>query len=146
MSSPHSVFVYGTLKQDSLRASLWPCPPQRVVPAEIRGQLFDLGPYPAVISGDLRVGGERWDFLPEQIPETLRLLDRIEGYQQDTNNLYERKIVDSLDEAGTSIQCFTYFFADESRAAQYPLVQPDSTGICCWHAPPGSRPITCVDE
>lgn len=146
MSPTNSFFVYGTLKHDSVRASLWPYAPLRIVSAEIRGVLFDLGPYPAVVEGELRIWGERWDFLPEQITNTLALLDRIEGYGQDADNLYVRRVVDCWDEANICVPSFAYFFADRSWAAQHPQVPPNEHGRCVWNAPPGSQPITHLDD
>ena len=50
--TPILVFVYGTLKRGEARARLWPRKPQAVEPATVRGTLYDLGDYPALVPGD----------------------------------------------------------------------------------------------
>lgn len=93
-SGVHSFFVYGTLRSDQIRATCWPRRPIRIVNAFARGRLFDLGPYPAMMTGENVVAGERWDFEVEDIPATLVELDAIEGYRGvGARNLYEREIL-----------------------------------------------------
>jgi gamma-glutamylcyclotransferase (GGCT)/AIG2-like uncharacterized protein YtfP len=46
------VFVYGTLKRGEVRAACWPREPVKVEEATVRGALFDLGDYPALVPGD----------------------------------------------------------------------------------------------
>lgn len=89
-----SFFVYGTLKQGQLREGCWPHVPLSIQTAFVRGALFDLGPYPAMTSGDDWVAGELWTFAARQIATTLRTLDGIEGYQPGrTRNLYIRMVL-----------------------------------------------------
>ena len=42
------IFVYGTLKKNQLRGSLWPRPPIALGPAITLGELWDLGSYPGL--------------------------------------------------------------------------------------------------
>src|SRR5262245_29758041 len=86
-----AVFVYGTLKRGEVRAAMWPKAPLAVEVAEVRGMLFDLGRYPALVAGDERVGGELWHFAAEDLPTTLEELDRIEGYRRMPDDLYRRE-------------------------------------------------------
>jgi gamma-glutamylcyclotransferase (GGCT)/AIG2-like uncharacterized protein YtfP len=77
-SPPSAVFVYGTLKRGEVRARSWPRLPLKVDPATVRGTLFDLEAYPALVEGNQIVAGELWHFAPDDIPETLAVLDMIE--------------------------------------------------------------------
>lgn len=72
------LFAYGTLRSvdasPAARALLSRC--ERVGEAEVRGTLYDLGEYPALLpSGDDRVPGTIWRCPVDLLPE----LDRYEG-------------------------------------------------------------------
>lgn len=80
-------FVYGTLKRGECREGCWPIAPRVVLPAYVRGQLYDLGPYPGLLGesanddGDW-VRGELWQVEGEAaVVRTLEVLDAIEGYR-----------------------------------------------------------------
>lgn len=89
------VFVYGTLCRGQCREECWPREPLSVAVGYVRGRLFDLGPYPAMLPGDDWVRGEYWTLREEDMPETLRVLDAIEGYAQSGEaDLYRRQEVD----------------------------------------------------
>jgi gamma-glutamylcyclotransferase (GGCT)/AIG2-like uncharacterized protein YtfP len=86
-----TIFVYGTLQRGQRREPCWPCAPQCVTPGFVAGRLYDLGPYPALVEGDGVVSGELWELPPEAMPETLAVLDEIEGYGGPAGeNLYWR--------------------------------------------------------
>ena len=90
-----SVFAYGTLKQDQLRASMWPKRPIRIEPAVVNGELWDLGSYPGLCAGSDSVLGELWTFADRDIAETLEVLDGIEGYDfRSDRGLYLRREID----------------------------------------------------
>ena len=134
-SHPPRVFVYGTLKRGQQREGCWPHPPVDVMPATLVAELRDLGPYPALISGDDRVAGELWQVSPDHLEETLRVLDAIEGYRAErTSNLYERRVVECLTERGEKLTAYTYFYADEAAARQSFRVAPNESGVCVWTA------------
>jgi gamma-glutamylcyclotransferase (GGCT)/AIG2-like uncharacterized protein YtfP len=86
MSDPKSlrIFLYGTLRRGGPAAHLLAgC--ERIGPATLRGRLYDLGAYPALVldsAGD-PVHGEIW----ECPSPTLEALDRYEGTAQ---GLFER--------------------------------------------------------
>ena len=128
-----SVFVYGTLKRHGARHHLWPYPPVRIVPARVRGTLYDMGPFPALsLSGTDWVGGERWEIAPEDLAETLRMLDDVEGYANRPDDLYRRCIVDCHDEDGTVHSVYTYQFAQLERLLTARRIPPNESGLCSW--------------
>ncbi len=80
-----AVFVYGTLKRGECRESCWPRAPLRVETAATKGQLYDLGPYPALCPGEGSVAGEVWTFAPRDMPATRAALDEIEDHHGDSD-------------------------------------------------------------
>ncbi|MFN7291863.1 MAG: gamma-glutamylcyclotransferase [Pirellula sp.] len=117
MTEPNAFFVYGTLKKKQLRGGMWPRQPASVVPGVVRARLFDLGPYPAALNGDVWLLGEIWQFQHLDLAETKRVLDQIEGYEPGaSNNEYVRDVVDA--------HCV---FPENCISAE----DPDST-ISCW--------------
>ncbi len=131
-NSPAAVFVYGTLKQGECRARFWPREPIAVESAVIRGRLYDLGPYPALVPGDDQVRGELWHFDVEDMPATLRVLDEIEGATQLGNAYYRRIVVECRGDDGQSYEAFAYEFAQPDRLEDKPIVTPDADGECRW--------------
>ncbi len=116
----NAFFVYGTLKRSFLRGGLWPRKPLRIVAASIQSDLFDLGPYPAATPGKHWLLGEIWEFNSEDMPQTIRELDLIEGYYKDRDdNEYVREIVTAefLGPASntTLVQAYAYFLAQPKR-------------------------------
>jgi len=77
MIEPTAFFVYGTLKQNQLRGSMWPRKPLSVVPGIVRARLFDIGPYPAALQGEAWLLGEIWQFQQVDLSETKKVLDQI---------------------------------------------------------------------
>jgi gamma-glutamylcyclotransferase (GGCT)/AIG2-like uncharacterized protein YtfP len=127
-----SIFVYGTLKQGECRADCWPYDPQSIQPAATSGALYDLGPYPALLSGKDSVLGEIWTFRAEQMRETLRVLDQIEGYGQGEIDLYIRQVVPCMDQKDLNIDAYCYFLADPSMLTASQRIATDSRGFCRW--------------
>jgi len=75
---PNLLFVYGTLRDTRAAA----------VPASIRGTLYDVGAYPAVVlAGDSKVVGEIFPVEEDQ-------MRRYDGYEGVAFGLYTREIVD----------------------------------------------------
>jgi gamma-glutamylcyclotransferase (GGCT)/AIG2-like uncharacterized protein YtfP len=108
------IFVYGTLKENQLRGSLWPRQPIAIVPAITLGELWDLGSYPGMHPGSDWVLGELWIFRPNDIQETFRVLDEIEDYDpKEDRGLYLRRQIDvrgleDQDRFGPLQKAFTY--------------------------------------
>lgn len=121
---PVSFFAYGTLKLNQVRARCWPFKPTSVQIAYARGQLFDLGPYPALAEGENWVQGELWTFLPSQIAKTLQVIDDVEGYEQSPDDLYDRRIISCVLENGQIESAFCYFFLRWKQKHQAKYIEP----------------------
>jgi len=107
-----SIFVYGTLKHDQLRGAMWPKRPLSIEPAIALGQLWDLGSYPGLCSGNDSILGELWTFDSNDIPATLDILDGIEGYDPSSDSgLYLRKVIQVLSK-DRQTQAFAYLIED----------------------------------
>jgi gamma-glutamylcyclotransferase (GGCT)/AIG2-like uncharacterized protein YtfP len=129
------VFVYGTLKRGQERERNWPRPPRRIEPAEIRGELYDLGPYPALLHGDDRVLGELWFLEPADLEATLRTLDEIECFGVEDVDLYVRETVECRTLAdGLIHSAHVYFLADPGHARIHRRVRPGADGFVEWRA------------
>ncbi len=106
------------------------------------GRLFDLGPYPAMIPGGDRVLGEIWQFRDADLPETLRILDAIEGTNQPGEpNLYYRCITQAIAFPDADADpAYTYVWAapDSLPTAGYlrPTIDLGGALYSCW-PPPG---------
>ena len=134
-----SVFVYGTLQRGECRAEQWPHPPRHVEPARLRGQLYDLGPYPALIEGDDWIAGECWVLEREDLVPTLRVLDAIEGYGQGGDDLYLRRVATFWNDTGQSTDVYTYFFSDPEQLRRVAKRVPaNDQGLCIWRR--GNQP------
>jgi gamma-glutamylcyclotransferase (GGCT)/AIG2-like uncharacterized protein YtfP len=132
MSTPSSVFVYGTLKRGELRGSAWPRRPVRVASAVVEGTLYDLGRYPTLVAGKDCVRGELWTFARDDLPPTLEALDAIEGYANSPCDLYVRRIVTCEDDDGSDIPAWTYLFARTEWLDAARRILPDAWGFCAW--------------
>jgi gamma-glutamylcyclotransferase (GGCT)/AIG2-like uncharacterized protein YtfP len=105
--------------------------------ATLQAALYDLGPYPAIGPGDDPVAGELWFLRADHIEETLRVLDRIEGFNQPgQRNWYERRIVECRDDSGQVHRAYTYFFADLPALAKVKRVLAGADQRCRWNAAP----------
>jgi gamma-glutamylcyclotransferase (GGCT)/AIG2-like uncharacterized protein YtfP len=128
------IFVYGTLQRGEERTPCWPHPPRQVDWATVRGQLFDLGPYPALTPGDDRILGELWWIDPHLLEETLDALDRVEGFNQPGRaNWYVRKIVDCHVCDGSEHPAWTYLYGHSPSLLTVPPLKPDRNGLIQWH-------------
>lgn len=131
MSEFNFLFVYGTLKSDQIRASMWPHPPLRIAPATTRGELYDLGDYPAMKEGKDLVSGEVWELRPEHMPATLEVLDAIEGYRNQPGDLYKRVAVDCELHSGETVRAFTYHYSAQlDQALRVPITNGTSEWPC----------------
>lgn len=130
-SEPTAIFVYGTLQRGEVRERLWPRPPVSIEPATVRGALYDLGPYPALVPGEDTVGGELWHIAAEDIGVTLAALDRVEDYADRPDDLYRRVIVECQTATGR-VPAWTYQLARTDLVRSARRIAPDQHGICTW--------------
>jgi gamma-glutamylcyclotransferase (GGCT)/AIG2-like uncharacterized protein YtfP len=108
------IIAYGTLKKGQLRESLMPG--DFVSNGYIKGDLYDLGPYPGLIGGYGRVLCEIYS--TTNLVDDVRLLDRIEG--TDLNPpLYQRKLIPVECDDGKLRYGICYFYnGDFDEAAK----------------------------
>lgn len=141
-----SVFVYGTLKRGQCRQSRWPRRPLDIRPGYVRGQLFDLGAYPALLCGAaLRglgrggcdwVAGQLWRFSADDIEATLARLDVIEVTNQPGQaNLYDRIVVpvhDSPSDVPPTL-ALAYQFCNHAALGSWNRVPAcQGSGLASW--------------
>lgn len=129
-----TMFVYGTLKRGQSREMLWPHPPVSVEFATVRGTLFDLGPYPALLPGDDVVRGEAWHFDRRHVAPTLAVVDRIEGFDPSGESLYVREMVYCRTQAGNECRAYTYYYAHPIDPRENRRVRASAAGFCEWGA------------
>lgn len=101
----HKIFVYGTLKQGEANHILLAGRSMFVSENTIKGELFDLGPFPAVKEGEQNVFGEVY-IVSE---ETLAELDCLEGHPI----LFERREVSLNFSLDKHDKAFVYFYKEE---------------------------------
>jgi gamma-glutamylcyclotransferase (GGCT)/AIG2-like uncharacterized protein YtfP len=137
--APARLFVYGTLMSGHLRAQAWPHRPASITPAWTRGELYDLGPYPALVSGSDRIRGEIWAFPPDSADwlATLATLDALEGHHGGPDDLYGRALVPCFPLAElrpasptVAVDCYAYRYLGQTRAEQ--RIHADRTGFVRW--------------
>ncbi|MEO8495546.1 MAG: gamma-glutamylcyclotransferase family protein [Planctomycetota bacterium] len=126
------IFVYGTLQRGEVRERCWPRQPLRIEWATIRGQLRDLGEYPALVAGEDVILGELWHIAGTDMAATLAVLDEIEGFRENEADLYIREIVACRTLDGLERQAYTYRYAKPGEIEMAPSVVPDADGICRW--------------
>lgn len=131
------IFVYGTLQRGQCRERCWPHRPVQIERGTIRAALYDLGPYPAIGPGDDVVRGELWEIAPNDIEQTLRVLDEVEGYSQLGDDLYVRRLVTCRTDDGREVVAWTYYYGDAPRLDQKPRVSPNDAGEVLWRQQPG---------
>jgi gamma-glutamylcyclotransferase (GGCT)/AIG2-like uncharacterized protein YtfP len=131
-ASGNHLFVYGTLMRGQCREKCWPYPPLRVDPAMIRATLYDLGAYPAIADGTGLVRGEVWELRPEHMTETLRVLDRVEGFAQRDDDLFVRRVVDCKLDDGRELQAWTYYYARLAELSEKDRIPSGPNGWSSW--------------
>lgn len=100
------VFVYGTLLKGESNHSIIAPHILQAEPGRLKGRLYDIGPYPALVldANGVWVEGE-WNFIRS---EGLKDLDALEGYhEKGQNNEYERVWVMDAD-SGRSGWVYVY--------------------------------------
>ena len=124
--------MYGTLKTGEERADKWPHSPLRIESAVARGELYDLGPYPALTDGDHSILGQLWYLAAEHLSDTIATLDRIECFGIDDVDLYERRVIEATLHNGTVQRAYAYFIADPTSLSSHRRVLPNAAGHCVW--------------
>jgi gamma-glutamylcyclotransferase (GGCT)/AIG2-like uncharacterized protein YtfP len=121
-----SLFVYGTLKTGQCREKCWPATPLGIRKAWLIGELYDTGPYPALLGGQDCVAGELWTFEPSDMPRVLSVLDRIEEYRPgcEATNLYNRVIERCWLMTGGCESAYCYRYGQPGHANQFQRVEP----------------------
>jgi gamma-glutamylcyclotransferase (GGCT)/AIG2-like uncharacterized protein YtfP len=109
---PAAFFVYGTLKQGQSNYPLVAEAVRAVIPATIRGRLYDVGPFPALAEGDEAVRGEVLLVEPTELPRLLTVLDALEGFvpSDPASSMYLRRVVTAAPDAGGEIAAYAYFY------------------------------------
>ena len=117
----NTLFVYGTLKQDEARGSLFGSWMNKtlfdVKAATVQADLYDLGVFPAIVPGKGTVYGEAVTVKnPALMKHLVNTVDMIEGYSGDPEhpeNMYVRKKVPVCLATGEVVEAYAYFFARE---------------------------------
>lgn len=100
----HIVF-YGTLMQKDGGRGIKPnLLTEYVQDIEFKGNLYNLGAFPAMVMGDGVVKGELHKIID---PDSIERFDRIEGYREPNNSLYTRTV---LNIPGTHEFAWVYTF------------------------------------
>jgi gamma-glutamylcyclotransferase (GGCT)/AIG2-like uncharacterized protein YtfP len=132
MNLPAKFFVYGTLQRGEERAKFWPRPPLLVEAAYSWARLHDLGPYPAMVEGSDRVRGELWTLAEADIPATLEVLDRVEGFNQGGPDWYVRRVIECSTLDGRRHEAYSYFWGGREDIRHTPIVAANTEGFCDW--------------
>ena len=108
----NTLFVYGTLKQGYLNAPLLEGCIETISPGTVRGLLYDVGLFPALVAGDGMVRGELVRVKPELWRSVVAVLDDLEEYRADDEDgsMYLRRVVTAHTESGENIAVSTYFY------------------------------------
>ena len=109
---PAAFFVYGTLKRGQSNYPLVEAAVCGVVPATIRGRLYDVGPFPALAEGDEAVRGEVLAVDPGELSRLLAMLDQLEGYlpSDPAGSIYLRRVVTAATDAGGEVAAYAYVY------------------------------------
>ncbi|MBB5322961.1 gamma-glutamylcyclotransferase (GGCT)/AIG2-like uncharacterized protein YtfP [Anoxybacillus tepidamans] len=121
----YRVFVYGTLLVGEANHHIAAPYLQKVQPGKVKGQLYDVGAYPAlVISEEGEVVGE-WLTVTE---EGIKQMDMLEDYEEGRdNNEYERVWIKDCEQ---DIEGYVYVYTRE-KAAHLPLIESGSWRAHC---------------
>ena len=104
-----SLFSYGTLMPYDLESAAregW-------VPDAVRGNLFDLGPYPALVNLDDRDAGWVEGYvIGGMTPELIRLVD---GYEETDRGLYKRLVTITRNDRQVWVYVYSRSLPDHAR-------------------------------
>jgi gamma-glutamylcyclotransferase (GGCT)/AIG2-like uncharacterized protein YtfP len=116
------------------RERYWPHAPLRIDPAVIRAALYDVGAYPGIGPGDDLVRGEVWQIRLDQIVETLRALDEVEGFAEREDDLYIRRLVDCQLDDRRRLLAWTYYYARLTELDESRRIAVGPHGWCDWRS------------
>jgi gamma-glutamylcyclotransferase (GGCT)/AIG2-like uncharacterized protein YtfP len=119
------IFVYGTLRKGYANHRIISDYVKRITPATIRGWMFNLGPYPAVVQGDGYVEGELIEFKEAEFEKAFQVMDRLEGFSTPGSlyNHYERITTEAITRDKRKEECFVYIYSNDHKSE---LLQNDS--------------------
>ena len=121
----HYMFVYGTLKSGQWRGKCWTIAPLDIRPAWTLGELYDTGPYPALIEGQDCIRGELWSYNHEAMERIRSVLDEIEGTNQVASvNEYDRVPITTYLVNGESLMAEAYFYAMRQNLPNFLRIKP----------------------
>jgi gamma-glutamylcyclotransferase (GGCT)/AIG2-like uncharacterized protein YtfP len=105
-------FVYGTLKRGESNHDLIAAFAEAIVPASVRGTLYDFGPWPAMTAGEATVYGELVHLDAQSVVTVLPLLDRLEEYdpRDEARSVYLRRVVTCWINRGDAVEAYTYLY------------------------------------
>jgi gamma-glutamylcyclotransferase (GGCT)/AIG2-like uncharacterized protein YtfP len=112
MATVSAFFVYGTLKRGQANYPLIAPYVRAVEPAVARGQLFDHGPFPALVAGEGRVRGELVALDPADLEAALPIVDRLEDFRPNdpAGSMYLRQVVEVETAGGGRSRAYAYFY------------------------------------
>lgn len=112
MDEPTAFFVYGTLKRGQLNRPLIEPHARLVERAHTRGQLFDVGLFPALVEGEGTVHGELVQFDAMDVPRLLSVIDGLEDFRPEDpgGSMYVRRIVEVTTESNHRVLAHAYFY------------------------------------
>lgn len=118
METPAAFFVYGTLKRGQINHELLAPFALSIERGSVRGTLYDLGDFPALVEGDADAWGEIVRVNRSALPRLVPVLDRLEDYQPENpaGSMYLRRVVDVRTESGRMERAFAYFYNHEHPA------------------------------
>jgi gamma-glutamylcyclotransferase (GGCT)/AIG2-like uncharacterized protein YtfP len=127
MTELQHVFVYGTLKQGQCREKCWPFSPVIITSAWTVGEMYDFGPYPAMVPGNFRIAGQLWSYRKQDILAVIKVLDRIEVTNQPgIPNEYDRVRIPVFTLDNLEHLAETYLFADPLQLKRSAKLVPAS--------------------
>ncbi|MCF6093111.1 gamma-glutamylcyclotransferase [Microaerobacter geothermalis] len=119
------VFVYGTLLKGEYYHHIIKDQVKSVVPATIRGWMFDLGPYPAIVEGSGYIHGQIIEL--HDPDKAFQSMDLLEGYHDAHSplNEYERVYTEAWTNDHQVMKCQVYRYPDDRKInliKKYPLI------------------------
>ncbi len=109
---PTALFVYGTLKRGRFNHPLLAPYARAVEPASIRGELYDVGLYPALVAGEGTVRGELVRLAAPDLSRVLTILDWLEDYRpgDEERSMYLRRVIEVHTASGARERAYAYFY------------------------------------
>lgn len=108
-------FVYGTLKRGESNHALIEAFAGAIVPASVKGTLYDFGPWPAMTAGEATVYGELVHVDATSAAALLPVLDKLEEYDpnDEARSIYLRRVVTCRTDSGDAVEAYTYLYSGD---------------------------------